>query len=138
MNASEVTGHWLIEADLYVTHGVTLQVRYRLLKNSGGKLTLLSRFKIGAGTRAVAVAATTRSINSSRFPKNGDRFLLDLPAGARGPSACQDTAEKTQHTYSKSSRALATLAFISAIRPPSPPPHPLSLMYIYVCVRSAS
>lgn len=26
MNASEVTGHWLIEADLYVTNGVTLQV----------------------------------------------------------------------------------------------------------------
>lgn len=27
MNASMVTGHWLIEADLYVTNGVTLQVR---------------------------------------------------------------------------------------------------------------
>ncbi|CAM9761421.1 unnamed protein product [Ectocarpus sp. 8 AP-2014] len=26
MNASQVTGHWLIEADLYVTNGVTLQL----------------------------------------------------------------------------------------------------------------
>eukprot|EP00752_Nemacystus_decipiens_P011709 g10390.t1 len=26
LNASQVTGHWLLEADLYVTHGVTLQL----------------------------------------------------------------------------------------------------------------
>lgn len=27
MHASQVTGHWLIESDLYVTDGVTLQVK---------------------------------------------------------------------------------------------------------------
>ena len=26
LNATEATGHWLVEADIYVTHGVTLQV----------------------------------------------------------------------------------------------------------------